>query len=463
MNKYDRALEAYEKAILLRPNKGLYWFNKGDALKELGRTSEAEAAYAKASELGYGNFTSTNNVMTANPSSAPGTFVEDHIMANNVDESTNNVITRAYTFSSTDSKAYSWLSLGKAGNGTVKWMWYSPDGNLYRTETVDIPTPSGDYWRSYNVWSYIYIAGDNAANRPGDWHVDVFLDGRKMLTEYFSISGGQKTTAPENQYQYNLKGEGRYDEAVNFYDEAINSDPNNFQNWKALNSKGEALFKQGKYEEALQAYDKAIELAPDISIVWTNKGHTLKALGRADESDVAYATARELGDYSEWVPETNATGINLSSLYFIEIFDHCMASGVDKSANDVITRSNTFSSTDSKIYSWLNLGHVLGATVTWHWYSPDGNPYKTGHVNIDRNPKGGYYSSYNVWDSIDVPLMLSHYNWGESNEWDARRSAEEEGYSYYGTNPNPDPHGDWTVDVYLNDQWLLQEQFTVTG
>jgi hypothetical protein len=34
--------------------------------------------------------------------------------------------------------------------------------------------------------------------------------------------------------------------------------------------------------------------------------------------------------------------------------------------------------------------------------------------------------------------------------------------------PNPytdytDPHGDWTVDVYVNDQWILQEQFNVIG
>jgi Flp pilus assembly protein TadD len=154
---------------------------------------------------------------------------------------------------------------------------------------------------------------------------DVFLDGRKMITEHSSISGGRKTNEPENQYQYNLrksdeaaykkwynqnqyylditkgdklKGEGRYDEAIHFYDEAINSSPNDFQNWKVLNSKGEALYKQGEYEEALQAYDKAIELAPDVSIVWTSKGYALKALGRTNESDVAFATARELGDQS---------------------------------------------------------------------------------------------------------------------------------------------------------------------
>lgn len=564
--------------------------------------------------------------------------VLDHSMADGVDESARTAISRTQEFSVNDSKAYSWLSLGDVGAGTVRWNWYSPDGLILYMDSMEIPMPTGgSYWNAYNIWSSIDIAGKDAAFRPGDWHVDVFLDGRKMLTEYFSISGGQKIAAPENRHQYNLTrsdeiayknlydqskyylnitkadnllGEGRYDEAIRFYDKAINSDPNNFQNWQALNSIGEALFKQGKYEEALQAYDKAVELAPDISIVWTNKGYALKALGRANESDVAFATARELGDKSAWVPETNATGVNLTSLYSIEILDHCMASNVDESANNVIDRASTFSSIDRKVYSWLNLGHVLGAAVTWHWYSPDGNPYKTGQVDIDRNPKGGYwpsynvwygldvadipkeqymsgnwhvdiyingkkrlteqfdlnlvsgastitpgatpgsstaqgtltvidhciateideatgkpvttmktnkvketlmpcswfqlgnigaariewdwkggeyanngknyeiahtynippnpkggyYASYKVWDSIDIPGMLRDFEYAESNEWDARRSAEEEGYSYIPEpNPAPDPRGDWTVDVYVNDQWLLQEQFTVVS
>ncbi len=563
--------------------------------------------------------------------------VLDHSMATSVDESAGAVISRTHEFSLNDTKAYSWLSLGNVGAGTVYWNWYSPAGLILKMDSAEILMPtSGSSWNAYNIWSSIDIAGKDASNRPGDWHVDVFLDGRKMLTEYFSISGGQKTAAPGNQHQYsltksdetayndmynqdryylaitkgdNLKGEGRYEEAIQFYDEAINSDPNNFQNWKALNSKGEALFKEGKYDEALQAYDRAIELAPDVSIVWTNKGYALKALGRTNESDVAYATARELGDYSAWVPETNATGINLTSLYSIKILDHTMASNVDESSNNVITRTSTFSSSDMKVYSWLNLGHVLGTTVTWHWYSPDGNPYKTGQVDIPRNqngdywpsyyiwyrldaadipkeqymsgiwhvdiyingqkrlteqfalnigsgtatigpstasssnttqgiftvldhciaseideaagkpvttaktneikdtlvpyswlqlgnigsariewdwkggeyntngknyeithtynippnPSGGYYASYNVWDFIDIPSMLQDFNYGESNDWNARRSAEGEGYSYHGANPTPDPRGSWTVDVYLNDQWILKEQFRVVS
>lgn len=134
-----------------------------------------------STSMGIGTSTGTS-------SAQPSVSILDHAMASNVDESTSTVITRTNAFSSTDSKAYSWLSLGNVGAGTVEWRWYSPDGNLYHTGSVDIPAPSGAYWDSYNVWYYINIAGDNPADLPGNWHVDVFLDGQKLLTEQFTIA-----------------------------------------------------------------------------------------------------------------------------------------------------------------------------------------------------------------------------------------------------------------------------------
>ena len=626
--KYNEAIQAYNKAIEIDPQDELGFNLKANLLNKLGRTSEANAASDKVKEL----------------EAAHTITILDHSMASNFDESTKSAINKTREFSVNDSKAYSWLSLRNAPRaGTLWWYWFSPAGDTLYEDKVQIPMPTiGDRWSTYNASSHINISGNDPANLSGDWHVDVHLNGDKILTEYFSISGGHPPIAPENQYLYNqskynevdeanqrglynqgkkdevtskgdkLKAEGRYDEAIHFYDEAINLDPNNWDNWRVWNSKGDALSKQGKYMEAVQAYDKAIELLPDNSMVWANKGDALKALGRTNESDVAYATARELGDYSAWVPETNATGINLTSLYSIEILDHCTASDVDESTNNVITRTNTFSSTYNKVYSWLSLRHVLGATVEWHWYSPDGNPYKTGQVDIERNPNGGYwpsyyvwysldianiptepymsgnwhvdvyingqkrqteqftlkigsgtttispsatpgsstthgtftvldhcmaseidkvtgkpvtttktdeikdtltpsswlqlgnigvariewdwhggsykigenyeikhtlnippnpdggyYASYNVWDSIDIPGMLQDFEMGELNEEGARESAEidvgRQGSAYYETNPIPDPRGDWTVDVYVNDQWLFQEQFKVVS
>jgi hypothetical protein len=79
-----------------------------------------------------------NMTTTISPSATPVTTILDHSMASNVDESSNHVITRTNEFSSTDNKAYSWLSLGNVGAGTVWWYWYY-NNNPYKTSSVDIP------------------------------------------------------------------------------------------------------------------------------------------------------------------------------------------------------------------------------------------------------------------------------------------------------------------------------------
>lgn len=53
LKKYDEALDAFEEAIRLNSNDYGTWYSKGKALKALGRTIEANAAFAKAKELGY--------------------------------------------------------------------------------------------------------------------------------------------------------------------------------------------------------------------------------------------------------------------------------------------------------------------------------------------------------------------------------------------------------------------------
>ena len=52
--EYNEAIEAFDMAIELDPQiAGACWNSKGVAFKLLGRTAEAEAAFAKAKELGY--------------------------------------------------------------------------------------------------------------------------------------------------------------------------------------------------------------------------------------------------------------------------------------------------------------------------------------------------------------------------------------------------------------------------
>ena len=61
-------------------------------------------------------------------------------------------------------------------------------------------------------------------------------------------------------------------------------------------NKGDALTSQGKYIEAIQAYDQAIQLKPNYDNAWYNKGVALKALGCTNESEAAFAKSKEMSN-----------------------------------------------------------------------------------------------------------------------------------------------------------------------
>ncbi len=127
---------------------------------------------------------------TTGTGSGRGINILDHTMSSQVDESTYQALTRTSTFQLSDRRAYSWISLGNVDDAhQVEWRWFSPDGSLYSTYTQQIPKPSGTPWSWYNLYSYIPIAGYDAANMPGDWKVDIYLDGSKIVTEQFSLVG----------------------------------------------------------------------------------------------------------------------------------------------------------------------------------------------------------------------------------------------------------------------------------
>jgi tetratricopeptide (TPR) repeat protein len=62
--EYVAAIRYFDETIKQDPKNEYAWYNKANALRMLHRNSEAEAAYAKARELGYSG-TMTLMEMTA--------------------------------------------------------------------------------------------------------------------------------------------------------------------------------------------------------------------------------------------------------------------------------------------------------------------------------------------------------------------------------------------------------------
>ncbi|MCK4410682.1 hypothetical protein KAV67_00210 [Candidatus Bipolaricaulota bacterium] len=116
--------------------------------------------------------------------------VIDHTMAVDVDEETYEPIGITYSFSVDAEVAISWINLGPVDRShEVLWEWYSPDNEFYSTWSEMLEDPGEDYyWEEYPIWDWIDIADYEASQMPGEWRVDIYLDGILVLTENFTIS-----------------------------------------------------------------------------------------------------------------------------------------------------------------------------------------------------------------------------------------------------------------------------------
>ena len=87
------------------------------------------------------------------------------------------------TFYDHDEAAYCWVfSLASSPEDEYRCSWYKPNGELYHEDIIPFSQEAG-CWHSS-----IPIKGDTPATAFGEWHVDVYLNGIKAFTQYFTIA-----------------------------------------------------------------------------------------------------------------------------------------------------------------------------------------------------------------------------------------------------------------------------------
>jgi len=68
----------------------------------------------------------------------------------------------------------------------------------------------------------------------------------------------------------------------------------------AWNNKGKLMHKLGKYKEAIDYYDKALQLNPNIGQIWYNKGESIEKMKKGffkfgkNDSKKCFDKARDL-------------------------------------------------------------------------------------------------------------------------------------------------------------------------
>ena len=85
--------------------------------------------------------------------------------------------------------------------------------------------------------------------------------------------------------------DGRYEEALDGYDEAIRLNP---RDAAAFNNRGNTLKRLGRLEGAIRDYDEAIRLAPDEYATYSNRGDAYARKGDHDRAKEDYRRSDRL-------------------------------------------------------------------------------------------------------------------------------------------------------------------------
>lgn len=95
-------------------------------------------------------------------------------------------------FSTQDPKVIASLKLKNlSGRHTLRYDWYDPNGNLYSsTGNRPIEVSKGKYRREVTAWNRLSIHGERAADYPGDWKVNIYLDRDFISSKTFTIEPG---------------------------------------------------------------------------------------------------------------------------------------------------------------------------------------------------------------------------------------------------------------------------------
>jgi len=138
-----------------------------------------------------------------------------------------------------------------------------------------------------------------------------------------------------------LDHEGRYEDALEYFDEAIRADPGNGEVYQ---SKGITLSKMGRLEEALENFVKATDLDPNDPEKWLGRGCALLDLDRPELAQDSVEKALEVDpEYSYGWTNLGVVLISLDRVYEARV---CLKEGLRLNPDDVV--------------AWINLGNLYG-------------------------------------------------------------------------------------------------------
>ncbi len=234
--RYERAVDCYERVIQAVPNNYLVWFKRGIALENLHRYEEAAIAYQRVIEL----------------------QPEDYL---------------------------AWFKRGKA----LEMLKHYEEALGAYDKVIQIQPDN--YWAWHDRGKVLEESGrfeeavsayDRAVHLKPDFQLAV--DSRKHLLSRLC----------QVDQLYHLQ---HYDEAIASCNRTLRDDPENSLAWLM---RGMALENLKQYKSAATSYGQVVRIQPDDHLAWFKLGNLLERLHHYKEAASAYAKVTQIQPENQW-------------------------------------------------------------------------------------------------------------------------------------------------------------------
>ena len=248
----DKAIEAYNKSISLKPDFVDPYYNMGNALKDQGKLNQAIAAYNKALSFKPNHFKAYSNI---------GLVLQDQGKPDEAIAAYNKSISLNPDYA----EAYNNLGL------TLQYQGKLDEAIEAYNKALSLKP---DYAETYN-------------------NLGAVLQDQRKLDEAIETYNKALSLKPDFAEAYSnlgavLKDQGKLDQAITAYNKAVSFKPDYAE---AYSNMGIALKDQDRLDEAIQAHNKSISLKPDYAEAYSNMGNALRDKGMLDEAIEVYNKA----------------------------------------------------------------------------------------------------------------------------------------------------------------------------
>ena len=191
------------------------------------------------------------------------------------------------------------------------WAWRRAKawgrGLLCWGAVIAVAGLAGSTWRQVKPWHdsetlWEYTISLRPRTSLAHNNLGMVLAGQGRVEEAVAHYREALRIKPDNEEAHNnlgaaLSGQGRAAEAIAHYREALRLKPDAVE---AHNNLGLALAGQGQADEAIAQYREALRLNPDMAVAHDNLGNALLGQGRAEEAAAQYREALRIKpDYAE--------------------------------------------------------------------------------------------------------------------------------------------------------------------